>query len=159
MATITFRCAFLFPFCFFKSTSVFVYVLPNNSVLQRLDLSAITHDHGSDISKAVSESLIHSILCYDHELDNSVNAAIDSPAFNCVFLKAAGLAATLRGSHNLWTKLRDFQVWYLLFILSPLCLNVSCIANFYCFQLEKWLNESVPMHVPQLFVRTRCFLP
>ena len=23
------------------------------------------------------------------------------------------------------------------------------------FQLEKWLNESVPMHVPQLFVRTR----
>jgi hypothetical protein len=111
MATITFRCAFLFPFCFFKSTSVFVYVMPNNSVLQRLDLSAITHDHGSDISKAVSLSLIHSILCYDHELDNSVNADIDSPAFNCVFVKAAGLAATLRGSHNLWTKLRDFQVW------------------------------------------------
>ena len=57
----------------FLFLSIFVSVLLVNAVLQSLDLSAITHDHGPDISKAVSLSLIHSILCFDHELDNSVN--------------------------------------------------------------------------------------
>ena len=77
---------------------------------QRLDVSACTHDHGADVTKAVRLARIHSLLCFDHELDSSVKVGIDCPGFAALFAKAAHIAATIRKSNNLYRRLRDYQV-------------------------------------------------
>ena len=77
---------------------------------QRLDLSALTHDQGPDITKAVFLSVIHSIECFNHQLDNSVKAGIDCPEFNPIFVKATTIVTTIRASNNIYRRLRDNQV-------------------------------------------------
>ena len=50
-------------------------------VFQRLDIHAVTHDHGSDITKGVRLSGTHSFLCVDHDLDLTLQAGIKSASF------------------------------------------------------------------------------
>jgi hypothetical protein len=78
--------------------------------IQRVDISAITHDHGRDVTKAVRLSGMHSFLCIDHELDLTVNAGIDSPGFAATFTTASTLVNLIRGSPNIYRRLKDEQV-------------------------------------------------
>jgi hypothetical protein len=77
---------------------------------QRVDVSAIVHDHGPDVTKGARLSALHSVLCLDHELDLSVNAGIDCGAFAQIFAKASYHVTAIRGSANLYRRLRDEQV-------------------------------------------------
>jgi len=89
---------------------------------QRLDIAAVTHDHGPDITKAVRISATHSFLCIDHELDLNVQAGIHAPPFAEVFNKAAHIVSLLRNCKNLYRRLRDeqVQIFSLLFNLTQL---------------------------------------
>jgi hypothetical protein len=73
-------------------------------------VSAISHDHGPDVTKAIRLVAIHSFLCVDHELDLTVNKGIDCLAFHALFEKAYCIVSTVRGSNNLYRRLRDEQV-------------------------------------------------
>ena len=53
---------------------------------------------------------IHDFLCFDHELDCSVNAGIHCDMFGPIFRKAASLVSTIRASNNCFRKLREMQV-------------------------------------------------
>lgn len=77
---------------------------------QRLDIAAVTHDHGADITKGVRLSGTHSFLCVDHELDLTVQAGLKDPLFAPIFNKVAHIVSLLRNSRNLWRLLRDQQV-------------------------------------------------
>jgi hypothetical protein len=73
-------------------------------------VSSVTHDHGADVTKGVRLSGLHSFFCIDHELDLTVNAGIESPAFHTIFEKASVIVSTIRCSANLYRRLRDEQV-------------------------------------------------
>lgn len=75
-----------------------------------MDVSAIVHDHGPDVSKMGKQCGIHDFLCFDHELDLTVNAGISCDSFGPIFRKAADITSTLRSSNNCFRRLRDFQV-------------------------------------------------
>jgi hypothetical protein len=60
-------------------------------LLQRADVAALSRDHGLDITAAAMLSALHSFFCFDHELDNTVNAGVDSPAFAAIFQKVLPL--------------------------------------------------------------------
>lgn len=96
---------------------------PIDRSCQRLDVPAITHDHGSDITKGVGLSGVHSFLCVDHELDLTVQDGILSPHFAPVFNKAAHIVSLLRNCKNLYRKLRDEQV------ICPSCLHYHIHHN------------------------------
>ena len=102
-------------------------------VFQRLDIYAVTHDHGSDITKGVRLSGTHSFLCVDHELDLTVQAGIQSALFAPIFHKAAHIVSLLRNCKNLYRKLRDEQVLYLVFIFT--CCHPDDSAFFVCLFL------------------------
>ena len=89
--------------------------------MQRLDIAALTHDHGPDISKAIRKlSPLHSFICFDHELDRSVCAGIDSAQFHPIFVKCTDIVSTIRNSNNCFRVLRDAQVHPVHFcILGP----------------------------------------
>lgn len=73
-------------------------MLPRNSIsffLQRADATALSHDHGADITAAVVVSGLHSVLCFDHEMDRTVNAGIESAIF---VHKASNLVNIIRNS-------------------------------------------------------------
>jgi hypothetical protein len=96
-----------------------------------VDVSAITHDHGSDITKGVRLSGVHSFLCVDHELDLTVQDGILSPFFAPVFNKAAHIVSLLRNCKNLYRKLRDEQV----ICLSCLRYHMHHDASVFCGSL------------------------
>ena len=73
-------------------------------------MSAVTHDHGDDITKAIRLTATHTFLCIDHELDLSVKAGIVSVLFGPVFTQASEIVALRRNCKNLYRKLRDEQV-------------------------------------------------
>lgn len=94
------------------------------SIWQRLDVTAIVHDHGADVIKGIRLSGIHSILCIDHELDLTVNAGIDCAEFGVLFTKASAIVTTVRNSLSLYRRLRDEQVS--MFSLDVLIFMSSC---------------------------------
>ena len=118
-----------------------------------MHVAAITHDHGRDISNAIDISGCHSILCFDHELDLTVNYGIEHCSeFAVLFKKAQVIVTTIRSSNNLYRTLRDEQVLQrcVSFILTW---HVFCVS--FHVQLELWTYESVPMVIPSQFVKTR----
>lgn len=54
-----------------------------------MDVSAIVHDHGPDVSKMGKQCGIHDFLCFDHELDLTVNAGISCDSFGPIFRKSS----------------------------------------------------------------------
>ena len=101
---------------------------------QRLDIGALTHDHGADISKAARLSGIHDFQCFDHELDLTIHAGLDCPSFAPIFLKASNLVSTIQSSNNLYRKLRDDQVRSLFLGSSWFCQtsSPSCLCSWSC---------------------------
>ena len=62
------------------------------------------------MTKAARLSGINDLQCFDHELDRTVNAGLDCPAFAPMFIKASNMVSTIRSSNNLYRELRDDQV-------------------------------------------------
>jgi len=118
-----------FSFCMFHGLafdSVAVYCL------QGTDCAAITHDHGSDISLALQLSPWHDIICFDHELDCTVNAGIDVVhEFQDIFMWANNVVHTISASNNLYRTLRTEQVCNIFFCLS-VTLNFHLSCHLFC---------------------------
>ena len=81
-----------------------------SSLLQRFDVSAISHDHGPDITKAIRLSGLHSFLCVCHELDITVQKGIACAFFSPIFDQAAHITCLLRNCRNLYRRLKSEQV-------------------------------------------------
>ena len=96
--------------------------------VQRLDIAAVTHDHGADITKAMRLSAAHSFLCVDHELDLTVQAGIHALSFATVFNKCANIVSILRNNKNLYRRLRDEQVHCVCFV-SEFCSSIFCAVG------------------------------
>ena len=129
---------------FWPTTSLYVLDLFSNFFyflhcavslfLQRADAAALSHDHGPDITAAANLSALHSFLCFDHELDNTVNAGVDSPAFADIFQKASSLVYTIRNSPNLYRTLRDDNVDIVMFLCLHESLCASCFLYLFLFR-------------------------
>jgi hypothetical protein len=103
-------------------------------VLQRLDVSAISHDHGPDITKAIRLSGLHSFLCVCHELDTTVQKGIASALFSPIFDQAAHINSSLRNCRNLYRRLRSEQVQLFVFLnvissVSFLTVSLNILAR------------------------------
>lgn len=71
----------------------------------------MTHDHGADVSLSLELSAFHDAICFDHELDSTVNAGITTvKEFKEIFDWANSTVSTISASSNLWRTLRDAQV-------------------------------------------------
>lgn len=79
-------------------------------LLQRADAAALSHDHGADITAASVLTGIHSLLCFDHEMDRTVNAGIESSTFGPILHKASNLVNIIRNSPNLYRVVKDDNV-------------------------------------------------
>ena len=108
-----------------------------SSFLQRLDVSAVTHDHGGDITKSVRLGGLHSFLCICHELDLSVQKGVACPLFAKTFEQAAHINSILRNCRNLYRRLRSEQVNFVLIIVSPRSLRS------YSFVDSRWSSGNM----------------
>jgi hypothetical protein len=108
-----------------------------SSFLQRLDVSAVTHDHSGDITKAIRLGGLHSFLCICHEFDLSVQKGVACPLFAKTFEQAAHINSLLRNCRNLYRRLRSEQVNFVLIIVSPRSLRS------YSFVDSRWSSGNM----------------
>ena len=100
---------------------------PIDRSCQRLDVPAITHDHGSDITKGVGLSGVHSFLCVDHELDLTVQDGILSPHF---LLSSTKPRISFLCSETARTCIANFGMSRLFVLVVFIIISITMILRF-----------------------------